>query len=344
MAAGGRAAPKRAGGKGKAAAATWRDVAPHPVVLVTGTEELLADRTVERVRRLARQDSPDLEVVTIEAALYERGQLDTWTSPSLFGEPRLVVAQGVEQAEEPFVEDVVAYLEHTQPDVVLVLRHGGGQRGKKLLDAVRACADAVAVDCAPVKKDPDKLEFAAAEFREAGRRATPHAVRAVVEAIGADLRELASSCAQLMSDVPPDRVIDVEDVDRYHGGRAEVTGFKVADAVVAGQRERALALLRQAIDAGVDPVPIVSALALKLRTMVKVGSARGGRPADLAKDLGMAPWQVDRARKDLRGWTAEGLAAGLVALAEADVAVKGGGRDPVYAVERAVITITGARD
>lgn len=195
-----------------------------------------------------------------------------------------------------------------------------------------------------MKRDTDRLEFAAAEFREAGRRATPHAVRAVVEAVGADLRELASSCAQLMSDVPPDRVIDVEDVDRYHGGRAEVTGFKVADAVVAGQRERALALLRQAIDAGVDPVPIVSALALKLRTMVKVGSARGGRPADLAKDLGMAPWQVDRARKDLRGWTPQGLAAGLVALAEADVAVKGGSRDPVYAVERAVITITGARD
>ncbi|UER53201.1 hypothetical protein HJG43_09475 [Kineosporiaceae bacterium SCSIO 59966] len=76
---------------------------------------------------------------------------------------------------------------------------------------------------------------------------------------------------------------------------------------------------------------------------MKVGSAGPGRPADLAKQLGMAPWQVERARRDLRGWTPQGLAAALHALADADVAVKGGGRDPVYAAEKAVIAVAAAR-
>ena len=41
------------------------------------------------------------------------------------------------------------------------------------------------------------------------------------------------------------------------------------------------------------------------------------------------------------GWTAEGLATCLQAVAAADAEVKGGGRDPVHAVERVVLTITG---
>jgi DNA polymerase III subunit delta len=53
----------------------------------------------------------------------------------------------------------------------------------------------------------------------------------------------------------------------------------------------------------------------------------------------MAPWQVDRARRELSGWTDAGLARAILALAEADAAVKGAGRDPVFAVERAVLTV-----
>lgn len=51
----------------------------------------------------------------------------------------------------------------------------------------------------------------------------------------------------------------------YHGGKVEATGFKVADAAVAGDAGEALRLLRHAIAVGVDPVPIVAVLAQRLR-------------------------------------------------------------------------------
>jgi DNA polymerase-3 subunit delta len=57
----------------------------------------------------------------------------------------------------------------------------------------------------------------------------------------------------------------------------------------------------------------------------------------------MAPWQVDKARRAVSGWDAEALARSIQAVAAADFEVKGGGRDPVYAVERAVLTITRER-
>jgi len=164
-------------------------------------------------------------------------------------------------------------------------------------------------------------------------------VRALVDALGSDLRELASACAQLIADTTG--TITATTVDRYYGGRVEATGFRVADAAVAGDAGGAVALLRHALDTGLDPVPIVAALALRLRNLAKVASMRGGGLS--ARDLGMAPWQVDRARRDLRAWNPEGLAAAISAVAQADADVKGEARDTVFAVERAVMTIARSR-
>jgi len=57
----------------------------------------------------------------------------------------------------------------------------------------------------------------------------------------------------------------------------------------------------------------------------------------------MAPWQVDKARRSISGWDGPGLGVAIQAVAAADVEVKGGGRDPVYAVERAILSIAAAR-
>ena len=99
-----------------------------------------------------------------------------------------------------------------------------------------------------------------------------------------------------------------------------------------------------AVAVGVDPVPIVANLAAQVRQLIRVGAAgRGGRSADLARELGMAPWQVDKARRSLHGWDDDSLGRSIQAVAAADFDVKGGARDPVYAVERAILTISRAR-
>jgi DNA polymerase-3 subunit delta len=86
-------------------------------------------------------------------------------------------------------------------------------------------------------------------------------------------------------------------------------------------------------------VPIVAAFACKLRTMAKVAGGRGSS-GQLAQQFGLAPWQVDRARRDLQGWTEDGLGRSIQLLAETDAQVKGGGRDPVFALERMVNVVS----
>ena len=309
-----------------------------PVVLVVGAEPVLADRAVATVMRLARAQDPALEVTRIETAAYMAGQLALAASPSLFGEQRCILAAGVESATDAFIEDALEYVRAPAPDVTLVLRHAGGQRGKKLRDSVPAAGFAV-LPCDPIKRDADKVEFVQAEFRDAGRRVETAAVRALVDALGSDLQELVAVCSQLVADTSG--TVTEAAVRSYCSGRVEVSGFAVADAALAGNGAEAVRLLRHALSTGVDPVPLVAALAAKARTLAKVAATRG-QGAAASRDLGLAPWQVDRARRELNGWTPEGLAAAITAVAAADAEVKGAARDPEYAVERAVLRVAAA--
>jgi DNA polymerase-3 subunit delta len=311
-----------------------------PLVLISGPEAVIADRALSTTLDELRASAPDLEVIRLAAETYEAGALGMHASPSLFGGEKCIVVADLDEAPDELQEDLLAFLAAPDPDVTLVVTHKSGQRGKKVLDTLKK-SQARVLEAPAIKTDRDKTDFAMHEFRRAGRRATPDAVRALIEAIGKDVRELASACQQLVADTTG--TIDEDLVAKYHGGKVEATGFKVADAAVAGNAGEALRLLRHAIATGVDPVPIVAVLAQQLRQLVKVGAAGRGRSADVARDLGMAPWQVDKARRGLSGWGPEGLAEAIQAVANADFEVKGGGRDPVYAVERAVLTITRAR-
>jgi DNA polymerase-3 subunit delta len=91
-------------------------------------------------------------------------------------------------------------------------------------------------------------------------------------------------------------------------------------------------------------VLVTSALASGVRSIAQVASAgRSARSGELARELGMPPWKVERVQRQARGWRPEGIATALAAVAEADAAVKGAGVDPAYALERAVLAIASAR-
>ncbi|HEY4270219.1 MAG TPA: DNA polymerase III subunit delta [Galbitalea sp.] len=315
----------------------WRQVRPAPVILVSGSEDLLADRAIRLLRDTLKAEDPSLEVSDLEADGYAPGELMTLASPSLFNEPRMIRVTGVEKCTDAFLTETLRYLEHPADDTYLVLRHGGGVRGKKLLDAIRASAGGgIEIVCAELKKDVDKMDFAAAEFADRKRRVTASALRALVSAFADDLSELASACQQLLADAS-EEITEVT-VEKYYSGRVETNAFKVADAAIAGRRGEALILLRHALSSGADPVPMVAAFAAKLRTMAKLSGARGSS-MQLAQQFGLAPWQVDRARRDLQGWSDDGLGRSIELLAETDAQVKGAGRDPVFALERMVSVI-----
>lgn len=317
---------------------SWRDPRPAPVVLVSGPEEVCAERAIALLRDYMRAEDPSVEVSDIRADDYTPGTLLAYSAPSLFGEPRLVRISGVEKASDAFLAEALAYLDAPQEGATVVMRHTGASvRGKKLLEAIRSgTGGGVEIACAAVKRDADRHDFAAAEFAAASKPIAPGALRALVSAFADDLTELAAACQQLIADIP--EAIDEDTVRRYYGGRVETTAFAVADTAIAGRYGEALLTLRHALASGADPVPLVAAIASKLRTMARVAGSREPAAA-LASRLGLKDWQVDRARRDLAGWNEASLGGAIQAAARADAEVKGASRDPVFALERLVTVI-----
>ena len=312
----------------------WHGMREAPIVLVTGPESYLADRVFRELRDRVRVAQPELEVTDLDAANYAVGTLLDVASPSLFGEPRMIRIANGESGGDDFVADIQSYLDVIADDVIVIVRHGGGNRGKKLLDTLRAQPTTLEVECAEIKKEADRAQFASAEFNRLGVKADRAAVGALVEAVAGDLAELAAACEQISSDALG-KPITRDLVDTYYQGREEVTSFAVADMAIDGNRAEALRLLRHAIQSGVDPVPLIAAFAAKLRQLAKVGGYTGS-PSDAAKDLGMPSWMINKSRSALRKWTGPTLGRAILAVAEADSMVKGAGRDPEFAVERMV--------
>lgn len=311
------------------------------MTLVTGGEELLVDRAVSDVVAAARKRDAGAEIHELTSGDIEPGRLTELASPSLFGEPRVVIVRGAEQLGKDIVAELGELLGQPADDVIVVVVHAGGNRGKPVLDLATK-AGARKVDCPPVKRLADRLKFVVAEARRKGGTLTDDGARALLDAVGTDLRELAMACAQLVSDTATTggkTLVDADVVARYYTGRAEATSFTVADRAMEGRAADALEQLRWALAVGVAPVLVTGALAQNLRSIVAVRAAGPKRPADLARDLGMPPWKVDRVRKQIRGWTDDAVAKAIHAVAEADSQVKGEAADPAYALERAVVTI-----
>jgi DNA polymerase-3 subunit delta len=311
-----------------------------PLRLITGDEEFLVARAVSETVAAARAIDPQTDVRELTAAEIEPGVIYDLLSPSLFAERRVIVVQRAHEARADIANVLTAYAKDPDDSITLVVLHAGGNRGKALLTAFRS-AKADELECKALRGAGERVEFIRAEVTRAGGTISPPAAAALLDAVGNDLRELAAACSQLASDSGGH--VDADAVARYHRGRAEVTGFAVADRAVLGDVPGALETLRWALSVGVAHVLVADALADGVRTIARVTSAGGGNPYSLASSLGMPPWKVKRAQSQARGWSDAGLTAALSAVADANADVKGVAPDPGYALEQAIRRVGAAR-
>ncbi|MBE3199498.1 MULTISPECIES: DNA polymerase III subunit delta [Parafrankia] len=314
--------------------------APPPLVVVSGDEELLVARAVREVLAAARARDPEVEIVDRAPGELTDADMIDLGATSMFGGGRVLVVRGAAELPEDLRDALLAYVGRPLDDVTLVVVHSGAVKNRKLVDVMKK-AGAKVIPAAKITRPRDRHDFAVAEIRRLGGRTSDGAIQALLDAVGGDLREIAAVCDQLVADT--DGVIDEAAVGRYHRGRAETSGFAVADAIIGGDLAGGLTLLRQALEGGTAPVLITSAIAGGLRDLARVAAAGGGSKWDIAKALGMPDWKVERAQRSARGWSDAGLARAIRAVAVADAGVKGAAVDAGYALEHLLQEVARAR-
>ena len=192
------------------------------VYLCIGAEQVLADRAVAKILEPLKEkgatntqfDAPALEV----------GQFSDATAPSLFSGPRVVTIRDLQDLEEDAQSEVLAYCESPDPDITLIFLHKGGVKGKAFLTKLRKIG-ITEITCEPLKKDNEKIDFLKTEALTIGRKLTPDAARALVDAVGSDLREMISALHQLSSDsqVSGTTPITADQVAVLYSGRVEAS-------------------------------------------------------------------------------------------------------------------------
>lgn len=311
-------------------------------LLVSGPEGLLGDRAVAQRVRAAMKERRDAEVTRVAAADLEGNRFAELVGGSLFATASIVVVEDLANLSQDLFDAVLAAAVDPGDDLCLTLVHGGGQKGKGLLDKLHK-AKVPVVEAAAVKAW-EVPKWVRGEARRIRIGMDDEAAQALVDAVGTDLRALAGAVSQLASDWEGQDVTAAM-IARYFAGRADVTSFAVADDILAGRPGPALEKLRWALATGVAPVLVTSALAGQLRGLGRYQEARSSRMSDgeLAREMGVPPWKLKDLARLSRGWSPAAVSRALRAVAVADGQVKGAANSPEFALEQLLLAVDRAR-
>lgn len=304
---------------------------PTQVHLVLGDDEFLAERARQGIVARARERG-EVAVTRVRAGEVMQGDLTQLLSPSLFAEDRVVVLEHFEEAGKEPAELILATAKDPGPGTTLVVMHAGGGRQKAMVPKLKKFATVHEVF---KLKPSERARWVMQEFRAHGANPTPDVVHALLDGVGSDLRALASAVSQLVAD--HDGNVTQQHVHDFYAGIAEVSGFDIADLAVSGQLDRAVASTRRALQIGVSPVALATALSFKVSGIARLYSHRAS--SSEAAELGMAPFVIEKTSRVARRWSAAAVSKAVIVVAELDAAVKGQGGDPDYAIEQAVRTI-----
>lgn len=309
------------------------------VRIVYGGDAYLNNQLVRDLSRQALASRPDTDVTELDAAVADRYAFDEAVSPSLLADSAVVVIRNLQNADEKLGSAIAEYCRQTAGDAsasVVICQHEGGVKGKRIIDLlIKAGAREEKVP--DLKKADAKINFVIRQFEQRGRRVDPMAAQQLVAVLGERTGELAAMCEQLCFDFDDDP-ISVDRVNQYLTADPQVTGFAVADRALEGRTAEAIVAMRSTIEQGTDPIALIGALAMKLRTLAKASAVRSGVISQAEAKTN--PYVLKLATRQLSGWTSAGLSRCIQALAYADEQSKTNGGDPVYALERSIMLIS----
>jgi len=320
------------------------------ITLIRGGETALADRATAVAVDAIRKQAAGADRTVLDAGAEDGADALRYAcAPTLFGDDVIVQVTNLQSGDDAFAAALAEVLADQPDHVYLIVLHDGTAGGKKLLEALRE-AGAQEVECKAVKKGKPAIEVLTKEFTRHRRHATADAVHVLYEAVGHDLPMLFAAVSQLVADVPDDPITE-DHVRDYFAGVADVAGWKIAEQVWQRRPSGALESVRYAVASGNEnSVGLTSVLALAsaLRDIIRVGGmGPGASDADVAREVGLAPWQVSKVRAQWSRWSGDQrrLAASLVDLADAEAMMKGGLKpgqsldieQKLYALERLVV-------
>ncbi len=318
---------------------------PVPAILLLGTDPYLRDRCRKAlIEKFVPEAARDWAVTKLSAAgggweeMLERAQTVPMLSPH-----QIIFLDGMEALErlgddssEEITEALKAYLKDPAPFSIVVFE-AEALDGRRWVSKLLA-ANALVVELSTGAES--MAAFASDMAREMGAQIDPAATAELVEAVNGEPAKIRLEL-QKLSLYAAGRKIEVADVEALVVSARKYTVWRLTEVLAARDRHAAMDFFDCLLREGEQPAGMVGALAWTYRKLIEARELPSGtNQFQASRDLGMRPESAGVAMAQARKFTREQLLEGIVALAEADSALKSGGPNPRATMEFLIARLT----
>lgn len=318
-----------------------------PLYLLEGAEEMLRTRALEELIAAAVDPSVrDFNVSRVSAAGGSLNDALAFAAQlPMISERRVVIVTDFETiSDEQQLERLKDYLRRPVESTVLVFVSPG-------LDKRRTIAVMLGKTCEVVRFDPlDERDGAprwvADYVSRQGAMMDRAAAAYLVGTVGTDLRRLSNEADKLVSYIGGRGRITRTEIEEAVRHSREHSNFELTDAVLDGDRRRALVVLDRIFanpseNPGTLAIMILGAIGATYRKMLASKELmRQNAPNDeVARAVGMSPFLVTKLNERVRRVEMERIVRGMARIADADIALKSSLGTPRLQLELLVIEL-----
>jgi DNA polymerase-3 subunit delta len=239
---------------------------------------------------------------------------------------RFIIVDGVERWKDADVEEqLAAALKDVPPDTTIAFfaREDGRAKAPAKLTALVKKVGNVAVETTPKAKDLPN--WAIEEARTLGVTLERPAAQALVNSVGERQQRLLRELEKLAIEHGPGATLGTEEVEAAaHSAERQVWGL--VDSFVTGNGAAATQAFLELRAQGESIARLVPLMARRVRDVLAIATRleNGESPAQIKESIRANPWQTEQRIKQARATDADSLRRSLEALADLEIASRGG--------------------
>jgi DNA polymerase-3 subunit delta len=307
----------------------------RPVYVVTGDDTHLVQAVTSAIRQGAEtgpavgfNDDKFVAAETAASTVVNAAQ-----TAAMMARQRLVVVTGVERWDTKAKEgkragpldELANYAIDPMPSTVLVIVATKINGSRKLMRAAKKGGWLVSCQSPSQRELPGWIRN---RCKTLGHPVAGQVAAALAELVGPELGPVADALERLSLYVGPGQAITEEALTEVVTRVRQETVWALVDALGARDVGAALRALEDAYDTRDGGLPLLGAVAWRVRQLLKFQAAllRGDSRDNAAKAAGVPPFRAGAVAQTLRGLSPRKLEGWLLLLAEADLALKGSRR------------------
>ena len=300
------------------------------IYLFEGAETYLRDQALKKLTEAAVDASVrDFNYAAISVA---QGDLDEALALAkqfpMISSRRMIVVTGFEAiSDDDQLELLKNYLRNPVETSVLVFASDGLDNRRNILTMLRKACEVVSFDS--LDERGGAPNWIRDYVTRAGCSIDQSSAAYLVGTVGVDLLRLSSELDKLIAFVGDKGRITQDEIDELVRHSREHSNFELTDAVVEGNRKKALSLLHRIFDNTSESpqslsLMILGAIASNYRKMLgaKELMERNSPNSEVAKLVGLPPFKVGQFNEQVRRVETSQILKGIERIAATDVALK----------------------